>query len=90
MLWTLNISEGVSRYQLFLFTLNFLEFFHLQSTLDSECFRGDVRAPTFFGHAKFEVKKFFGTFSFTEHSGLLIVQGKGSGHQLFLVMLNLM
>ena len=35
---------------------NFLEFFHLQSTLDSEFFRGGVWAPIFFGHTKFEVK----------------------------------
>ena len=34
------------------------EFFHLQSTLDSEFFRGDVWGRTFFGHAKFEVKNF--------------------------------
>ena len=36
----------------------FWEFFHLQSTLDSEFFRGDVWGPTFFGNAKFEVKNF--------------------------------
>ena len=39
----------------------FLEFFHLQITLDSEFFREGVRAPTFLGHTKF-----FGIFSFAE------------------------
>ena len=33
-------------------------FFHLQSALDSEFFRGGVQAPTYFGHSKFEVKNF--------------------------------
>ena len=37
---------------------NFLEFFCLQSTLDSKFFRGDVQTTTFFGHAKFEVINF--------------------------------
>ena len=36
----------------------FLEFLHLQSPLDSEFFRGDVQALTFFSDTKFEVKKF--------------------------------
>ena len=44
---------------------NFSELFHLQSTLDSELFRGGVGAQTFFGHTNF-----FGIFSFTEHSRL--------------------
>ena len=57
-LWTLNFSKGVSGHQLFLVTLNFLEFFHLQSTLDSELFRGDVQAPTLLGHTKFDIKIF--------------------------------
>ena len=48
----------------------FSEFFHLQSTLDSEFFRGGVRAPTFLGHAKFEVKIFCRISSFTECCGL--------------------
>ena len=37
---------------------NILEFFHLQSALDSEFFRGDVWVPIFFGHTKFGVKNF--------------------------------
>ena len=37
---------------------NILECFCLQSTLDSEFFRGSVWAPTFFGHTKFEAKIF--------------------------------
>ena len=57
-LWTLNFSKEVSEHQLFLVTLNFLEFFHLQSTLDCEFFRRGVWALTFFRHAKFEVKIF--------------------------------
>ena len=40
----------------------FLEFFLLQSTLDSEFFRGGVFAPTFFGHAKYQVKNFLDFF----------------------------
>ena len=48
----------MSGYQPFFVTLNFLEFFHLQHTLNSEFFRGGVQALTFFGDAKFEVKKF--------------------------------
>ena len=55
-LWTLNFSEGVSGQQLFLVTLNFLEFFPLQNTLDAEFFRRGVWTPNFFGHSKFEVK----------------------------------
>ena len=67
-LWTLNFSEGVSGHELFLVTPNlrpkyFLEYFCLQRSPDSEFFRGDVRAPTFFGHAKFEVKNFFEFFN---------------------------
>ena len=63
---------------------NFLVISLLQSTVDSEFFRGGVRAPTLFGHTKF-----FRIFSFTEHSRLWIVQERGSGNELFLVMLNL-
>ena len=80
--WTLNFSEGVSRHQLFLVTLNFLEFFHLQSTLDSELFRGGVWAATFFGHATFEVK-IFRIFWFTEHSGLSIFERMCVGSNFF-------
>ena len=36
-----------------------MEFFHLQSNVDSEFFESVVWAPNFFGHAKFEVKFFF-------------------------------
>ena len=43
-------------------TKNFLEYFCLQSTLDSKFFRGGVFAPIFLGHAKFEVKKYFEIF----------------------------
>ena len=50
--------RGVSGYEIFLVTVNFSEFFHLQNTLDSEFLRGGVQAPTFFGHAEFEVKNF--------------------------------
>ena len=85
--WTVNFSEGVSSHQLFLVTLNFLEFFHLQSTLDSELFRGGVRAPTFFGHATFEVKNFQ---NFLDYRALwtLNFSEDVSGQQLFLVTLN--
>ena len=44
--------------------------------------------PTFFRHAKFEVKNFFGIYSRTKHSTLWIFQ-RGSGHQLLQVMPNL-
>ena len=37
---------------------NFLEFFNLQSAVDSEFFAGGIWAPTFFGHSKFEVTNF--------------------------------
>ena len=61
-LWMPNFSKGVLG-QLFLVMpnlrpKNFLEFFHLQSALDSEFFRGVLWAPVFFGHAKFEFKNF--------------------------------
>ena len=50
---------GGSGHQLFLVMLNLRsKFFCLQSTLDSEFFRGDVQGPTFLGHTKFEVKNF--------------------------------
>ena len=63
MLWTLNFSQGGSTHQFFLVmpnlrAKNFLDFFHLQSALDSEFFRWSIQEPTFFGHSKFEVKKF--------------------------------
>ena len=35
---------------------NFLKYFHLQSTVESELFTGGVWSPTFFGNTKFEVK----------------------------------
>ena len=65
-------------YHLFLVMLNlrskfFSEFYGLQSALDSEFIRGCVQAPSFLGHAKFEVK-FFRNFLITEHSGLCISQ----------------
>ena len=44
----------------------FLEFFSLQSTLDSEFFRGGFQVPTFSGHTKFEVKNFFGIFFYLQ------------------------
>ena len=50
-------------------TKKFLEFFYLQSILDTEFFRGGS-LPNFFGHVKFETKQFFGIFSLTEHSAL--------------------
>ena len=37
---------------------NFLEFFNLQSDVDSEFLRLGVWVPTFFGYTKFEVKNF--------------------------------
>ena len=88
-LWTLNFSKGVSGHQLFLVTLNFLEFFHLQSTLDSELFRGDVQAPTLFGHAKLEVKNFSEFFSLQSTVDSELFRAGGFGYQLFLVILNL-
>ena len=47
-----------------------LGFFPLPSALDWICQWGS--GPTFFGHTKFQTKNFFGIFSFTEHSWLLI------------------
>ena len=60
-----------SGHQLFLIMQNFRskifrEFFHLQSAVDSEFLRLGVWVPTFFGHTKFEVKKFSEYFSFIE------------------------
>ena len=42
----------------------FSELFPLLSALDSEFFEGGIRAPTFFGDAKIEVKKFSEFFPF--------------------------
>ena len=47
-----------------------LGFFPLPSALDWICQWGS--GPTLFGHTKFQTKNFFGIFSFTEHSWLLI------------------
>ena len=84
-----------SGHQLFLDMLtfevkNFSEFFHLQSGLDSEFFRGGS-GPTFFGHTKFDTKKIFWIFFvYRAFWTLKFLQGGvGSEHQLFLVMLNL-
>ena len=65
-LWTLNFSEGVSGHHLFLVTLNlrskiFWNFF-VYRVLWTEFFRGGDWGPTFFGHAKFEVKYFLEIF----------------------------
>ena len=68
-------------------TLNFSKFCHLQSTIDSEFLRGGVWAPTFFGHSKFEVI-FFGIFNLQSTVDAEFFT-EGSGHQLFLVTLNL-
>ena len=58
-----------SGHQLFLIMPNlrskiFLDFFHLQSAVDSEFLRLGVWVPTFFGHTKFEVKNFSEFFNF--------------------------
>ena len=63
MLWTLNLSGGVSSHQLFsghakFEVKNFQSFFHLQIAVDSDFFARWVWAPTFFGHTNFEVKIF--------------------------------
>ena len=86
-LWTLNFSQGGFRHQLFLVTLNlrsksFQSFFHLQSPLDSEFFRWDVRAPIFFGHTKFKVKKFRNFFIYRVLWTLNFSE-RVSGHHLF-------
>ena len=39
-----------------------MEFFNLQRAVDSEFLRWGFWAPTFFGHAKFEIKKVFQNF----------------------------
>ena len=67
----------------------FRNFFVLQRALDSEFFRGVVRAPTFFGHAKFEVKNFSEFFHLQSALDSEFVREGVSGYQLFLVMLNL-
>ena len=55
----------------------------------SELFRGGgVCAPTFFGHAKFEVKNFQNFFIYRVLWTLNFLEGV-SGHQVFLVMTNL-
>ena len=65
----------------------FSEFFHLQSIVDSEFFRGGVWAPTFFGHTKFEVKHFSKFFDL--HSAVDYEFFRWGVGQIFLVMLNL-
>ena len=92
MLWTLNFFQGGLGTNCFGHTKFevkiVLEFFHLQSTVDSEFFAVGVWAPTFFGHAKFEVKTFLDFFNLqsTLDSEFFAAQ---SGHQLFFVTLNL-
>ena len=60
-LWTLNFFIGRSGHQIFLVTLNFrpkiLQNFFLYQALWTEFFRGRS-GPTFFGDAKFDLKKF--------------------------------
>ena len=48
-----------------------------------------VEAPTFFGHAKFEVKNFLEFFQLQSTVDSELFRGGGSRHQLFLVMLHL-
>ena len=89
----MNFSEGLSGYQLFLVMKNFrlrdfLEFFQLQSALDSDFFIGGVRVPTFFGHAKFEVKNFSEFFIDIVLWTLNFLLG-GSRHKFCLVLPNL-
>ena len=67
---------------------NFWEFFHFQSALHSEFFRGGVRAPTFFGHAKFEVKNFSEFFPLPSTKDCIFQRGC-PGTNFSLVMLNL-
>ena len=57
---------------------NFSEIFHLQSTLDSEFFRGGVKAPTFFGHTKF-----FGIFFLQSTLDSELFSGGGLGMTFF-------
>ena len=82
-------GEG-SVQQLFLVILNlsskFVWNFLLYQALWTEFFRGGS-GPTFFGHGKFETKKFCGIFSITEHSERNFLEG-GLG-KFFLVMPNL-
>ena len=56
------------------------KFFCLQSTLDSEFFRGDVQGPTSFGHAKFEVKNFLEFFQLQSTVDSELFRGGGSVH----------
>ena len=62
---------------------NFLEFFYLQSTLDSEFFRGDVQEPTFFGHTNFEVKNFLKFFNLESAVDYKFFTGGGLGTNIF-------
>ena len=79
MLWTEFITGG-SGHQLFLFMpnlrpKNFLEFFRLQSALESEFLRVVVWAPTFIVMPNLRQKIFLQFFSFTENSGLNFLEG---------------
>ena len=65
---------------------NFSEFFLLQSALDSEFFAVVVWVPTFCGNTKFEVKIFSEFFHLRLTVNFLQQE---SGHQFFLVTLNL-
>ena len=58
--------------------------FHLQRTVDSEFFRGSVRAQIFFGHVNFEVK-IFQNFFIDRTLWTLNFSQRVSGHQLYLV-----
>ena len=63
---------------------SFLEFFfYIQSTLDSEFFRGDVRAPTFFSHTNFEVKIFSEFFHLESTLDYEFFTGGGLGTNIF-------
>ena len=69
----LNFSEGVWAPTFFSHSKfevkKFSEFINLQSTVDSEFYRGGVRAPTFLVTQNLS-KKFFGIFSFTNCSSV--------------------
>ena len=67
----------------------FLEFFNLQSTVDTEFFHRGVWAPNFFGYTKFEVKKFLEFFPLLNALDSEFVRGRGVQAPTILVMVNL-
>ena len=96
-LWTLNFwlrEGGGSGQKLFLLTLNlkskfFWNFLIYRVLCTLNFSQGGIWAPSFFGHAKLEVKNFLEFFYLQSTLDSEFFTGRGSGYQLFLVMLNL-